>query len=307
MSQDNLEKITRRRGMIFLPNAITTAAMLSGFYSIQQSITGRFDHAAWALLLAAVLDMLDGRVARLTKSTSEFGEQYDSLADLISFGVAPAFLAFYWGLQTVFGELAWAVVFIYPTCAAIRLARFNVLTGSEESRKFFKGMPSPCAAGIPVIPVMVYLKYFGQGALTGSFAAGIYLVSVIVGALLMVSNIRFRTFKEINFTRYGMAPALAGLAVILSLLLVYPQATLFASLIAYLVLGIVEGGILYRMKEAEERKLRKELKKQERKERRLERRARRKARLRAVVSNVRRSEGSSRTEESKTKKRERMK
>jgi CDP-diacylglycerol--serine O-phosphatidyltransferase len=303
MSKDNLETIKRRRGIIFLPNAITTGAMLAGFYSIQQSIAGRFEHAAWALLLAAVLDMLDGRVARLTKSTSAFGEQYDSLADLISFGVAPAFLAYYWGLHTVFGELGWAIVFIYPTCAAIRLARFNVLTGSEESRKFFKGMPSPCAAGIPITPVMMHLKYFGGGPLASTGVAGIYLVAVLFAAVLMVSNIRFRTFKDVNFTKYGPVPALVGLAVILSFLIVRPQATLFASTIAYIIWGLVEGGILFRRREAQARKERRDLRRKKRQERRQARRDAQRAKLKAVGSDKEKREASGGSEGLKKKSR----
>lgn len=261
-------KEARSRAAIFLPNAVTTASMLFGFYSIQQSIAGNFVHATWALLISAVLDSLDGRIARLVKGTSEFGEEYDSLADLVSFGLAPAILSIKWGMAHHFGEYAWAAGFIYLAGTAIRLARFNVLIGDEMSKKFFKGMPSPCAAGIPVTPVMVYTKYVNNGVLENRGLALAYLVFVVLGGVLMISPIRFRTFKDVQFTKYGMVLPLFGFAIILCLLYIWPQATLFGALWAYLGWAFLEELFILRPMEKEERIKRKELRKKRREGRR---------------------------------------
>jgi CDP-diacylglycerol--serine O-phosphatidyltransferase len=228
--------------------------MLAGFYSIYHSFSFHFHHATWALMAALALDTLDGRIARLTKTTSAFGAQYDSMADLISFGFAPACLAHFWGFHTVFGECGWFIAFIYFACTAIRLARFNVLIDSEESRKFFKGMPGTIAAGIPVMTVMVYLRYFDDGPLKNTTGTIVYLIAVLLAALFMVSNIRFRTFKDVNFLKYGRLPVIAGVIVILTMLVFIFQITLLAGTIAYLIWGIVEGGVVHYMKKLKSRK-----------------------------------------------------
>jgi CDP-diacylglycerol--serine O-phosphatidyltransferase len=222
--------------------------MLAGFYSIYQSFSFRFHHATWALMIALALDALDGRIARLTKTSSAFGAQYDSMADLISFGFATACLAHFWGFHTILGEYGWIIAFIYLACAAIRLARYNVLIDSEESRKFFKGMPTTIAAGIPIMSVMVYLRYFGNGPLTNTTGTAVYLIAVLLAAAFMVSNIRFRTFKDINFLQYGPIPVIAGIAVILTMLVFIFEITLLSGTILYLIWGIVEGGIIHYIK-----------------------------------------------------------
>jgi len=272
----------RRRGAVFLPNIVTTASMFFGFYSIQQSILGNFIYASWSLLIAAVLDALDGRIARLVQGTSEFGEEYDSLADLVSFGLAPAILAIRWALAGHFGELGWAVGFIYLAGAAIRLARFNVLIGTEQSRSFFQGMPSPCAAGLPVTPVMVYTKYLGNGPLEFYSWAIVYLVAVTSAGILMVSPIRFRTFKDIKFTKYGIHLPLFGFAVIMSLLFLFPQATLFGATFAYISWAFLEEFLILRPKEREIRKKRREGRRRRRQERKLKKQKERQARIQLV-------------------------
>ncbi len=272
----------RIRPTVFIPNAVTTASMLFGFYSIQQSFHGEFVHATWGLLIAAVLDSLDGRIARLVKGTSEFGEQYDSLADLISFGVAPAILAIRWGLDQYFGETGWVIGFIYLAGAAIRLARFNILIGEEMSKSYFKGMPSPCAAGIPVLTVMVYNKYVGPGELAYPLAANIYLVAVVVAGLLMVSPIRFRTFKDIKFAKYGIHWPLFGVAVILGCLFRWPQATLFGGLFAYLGWAFLEELLILRPKEKELRAKRREARRKRREARRARKLAQKEAKMHLI-------------------------
>ena len=135
-----------RKGIYIIPNLITTTALFLGFSSIILSFQGDFKTAAWAILLAGIFDMLDGKVARLTNTTSKFGIEYDSLSDLISFGVAPGLLAFTWAFQP-FGKSGWVAAFLYVVCAALRLARFNVQSETVEKQKF-KGLPSPGAAGM---------------------------------------------------------------------------------------------------------------------------------------------------------------
>jgi len=273
----------KRKGALFLPNAITTASMLFGFYSIQQSILGNFINASWAILIAAVLDALDGRIARLVKGTSEFGEEYDSLADLVSFGLAPAILAIRWGLERFFGELAWAVGFIYLAGAAIRLARFNVLIGTEQSRTYFQGMPSPCASGLPVTPVMVYTKYVANSPLEFYSVAVAYLIAVVGAGVLMVSPIRFRTFKDIQFTKYGIHLPLFGFVIILACLFLWPQATLFGATIAYISWAFLEEFLIIRPKEKEIRAKRSEARRRRREERRQKKLKEKEAKMRIIA------------------------
>ena len=267
----------RRRGTIFLPNAITTGAMFFGFYAIMQAFNQKFEHAVWAIMAAGVCDMLDGRVARLVKGTSSFGEQYDSLSDLISFGFAPAMIAYYWALKP-FGKLGWAAAFLYLACTAIRLAKFNTLTGEEESRKYFRGLPSPAAAGLVITPIMMHLSYFPASYQGGSMAPdthlvrGLALVWVIFLSLLMVSNIRFRTFKDVRFTKYGPMVPLVGLAAVIAVFMAQPEETLFGVAMTYLVWGLVEGGVIVRRRERELRGALKEAKRQRRIQRKQEKR-----------------------------------
>jgi len=277
-----IEERKSRRGAILIPNAITTAAMAFGFYSIQQSLQGNFIHATWALFISAILDSLDGKIARLVKGTSEFGEQYDSLADLVSFGLAPGFLAISWGLGRFFGELGWAVGFVYLAGAAIRLARFNTLIGAEQSRAYFKGIPSPVAAGFPVVPVMVYSKYVSPIGLEHYALGIIYLFAVAGAGFLMVSPIRFRTFKDLQYTKYGIVPPLLGVVIILSALFVRPQLTLFGGLVAYLTWAFLEELLVLRPKEKELRAKRREARRKRREERKLRRRAERETKIRVI-------------------------
>jgi CDP-diacylglycerol--serine O-phosphatidyltransferase len=279
---------TLRRGIKFLPNAITTGAMFFGFFAVMMAIKGNFLYATWAVVAAAVCDLLDGRIARLTKSTSPFGAEYDSLSDLIAFGVAPAMIAYFWALKA-FDRLGWAVAFIYIACAAIRLAKFNTLTGEEESRRYFRGIPSPCAAGLVIVVVMMHMEYFpklyGQGAAglppEAYLVRGGMLIWVIGLSLLMVSNIRFRTFKDIKVTKYGPIVPLVGLASIIAIFMAKPHETLFAIAMTYLAIGLVEGGIIIRRREAELREEKRRARKERRRQRKLERKKARESRRKA--------------------------
>lgn len=186
----------RPRGIYLLPNLFTTAAMFAGFYAIVAAIGGRYSDAALAVFIAGVLDGLDGRVARMTGTQSDFGVQYDSLSDLVSFGVAPALVLYTWSLSSLaeygslWGKVGWAAAFIYAACAAMRLARFNTQVGVADKR-YFQGLASPAAAGLCMSFVWTIEKF----DLSGIDVQFISPVIAVVAGLLMVSNIRYFSFK----------------------------------------------------------------------------------------------------------------
>lgn len=196
----------RRRGIFLLPNLLTTAALFSGFYAIIAGMGGDFVNAAVAIIAAGIFDGLDGRVARLTNTTSAFGVQYDSLSDMVSFGLAPALVMFSWGLQPI-GKYGWAVAFAFSACAALRLARFNTEAASADKR-YFTGLASPAAAGL--IATTVWVGYQVEIGIELSALVG---VGTLIIALLMVSNIRYYSFKGIDFR--GRVPFWVILAVVL--------------------------------------------------------------------------------------------
>ena len=222
-----------RRGVYLLPSMFTLANMFCGYACIVHAMRGEFVTAAPFIGLAIVVDMLDGRIARMTGTTSQFGIEFDSLADIISFGVAPAILAFSWGLQPL-GRLGWAAGFIFVAAAATRLARFNIQAGSHDKR-FFVGMPSPAAAGVPAATVYAY----PWGFQTYPEALPV-LAMVIVPALLMVSTIRFRSFKNLDFGVRRSYPVLLVAAVFLALLAAHPESVLVVLAYGYLASAFVE-------------------------------------------------------------------
>lgn len=189
----------RPRGIYLLPNLFTTAAMFAGFYAIVASIGGRYVDAAIAVFVAAILDGLDGRVARLTGTQSDFGVQYDSLSDLVSFGIAPALVLYTWSLDNLqaygpgWGKVGWAAAFIYAACAALRLARFNTQVGVADKR-YFQGLASPAAAGL----CMSFVWAIENGNLYGLSVNEVDFVTpfvAVLAGLLMVSRIRYFSFK----------------------------------------------------------------------------------------------------------------
>jgi len=192
VSQDG-KKISRK-GIYLLPNLLTLGALFAGFYAIIAGMNGNFNAAGWAILIAAVMDGLDGRVARMTNTQSAFGAQFDSLADMVSFGVAPALIVFSWVLSTL-GNAGWAASFIFMSCAALRLARFNVQLGTVDKR-FFVGLQSPVAAGLVTFVVWVAHRYEIE---PGYWVAVSTALLTAVTGLLMVSNYRYYSFKEIHF------------------------------------------------------------------------------------------------------------
>jgi CDP-diacylglycerol--serine O-phosphatidyltransferase len=216
-----------RRGAYLLPSLFTMANMFCGYACIVFAMRGEFAVAAPFIGFAIVLDMLDGRIARLTGATSDFGIEFDSLADVISFGVAPSILAFAWGLHPL-GRLGWAAAFIFAAAAAVRLARFNIQTGHVDKR-YFVGMPSPAAAAVPASTVFAYPIGFHTYA-----EAVPVLAMVVVPAVLMVSTIRFRSFKTFNWQARRSYPVLFLIALGMALLASQPEIILVVVAYTYL-------------------------------------------------------------------------
>lgn len=189
----------RRRGIYLLPNLLTTGALFAGFYSIVAAIDGNFQNAAWAIYIAMFLDGLDGRVARMTSTASEFGKEYDSLSDMVSFGLAPALVTYQWGVERLseygmlWGRLGWLAAFLYAAAAAFRLARFNT-NSAWQDRRYFQGLSSPAAAAAVGSMVWVSAAYEIEGLV--ALVAGITITAV--AGLLMMSRFRYLSFKDIR-------------------------------------------------------------------------------------------------------------
>ncbi len=222
-----------RRGVYLLPNLLTSASLFGGFYSIVASFDGRYEVAAVAILVSAVFDCVDGRIARLTGTTSKFGMEYDSLSDLISFGLAPGVLIFTWALRP-FGRYGWLAAFLYVVCSALRLARFNVQITSIESKRF-NGLPVPAAA-VTVASTVLLLFYLGQGDTARHITV---LALVYLLALLMVSNVKFYSFKELSLSKRMPFRLLVGVIFVFIVIAAEPQAMLFTLSFGYIVSGPV--------------------------------------------------------------------
>ena len=222
-----------RRGVYLLPSMFTMGSMFCGYACIVYAMRGEFGTAAPFIGFAIVIDMLDGRIARMTGTTSAFGVEFDSLADIISFGVAPAILTFAWGLQPL-GRLGWAAGFLFVAAAAVRLARFNIQTGSHDKR-YFVGMPSPAAAGILAATVFAY-----PSGVQVYVEALPVLAMIIVPALLMVSTVRFRSFKNLDLQARRKYPVLLLVALGLVLLAAQPEIVLVVLAYGYLGATLVE-------------------------------------------------------------------
>jgi CDP-diacylglycerol--serine O-phosphatidyltransferase len=221
----------RRRGIFLLPNLFTTGALFAGFYAIVQAMNGRFDQAAIAIFVAMVLDGLDGRVARLTKTQSAFGAEYDSLADMVSFGAAPALVVYEWALRGL-GKLGWIAAFVYVAGAALRLARFNTMLDVADKR-YFQGLPSPAAAALVAGFVWIIDDYAIDPE---SIRWSAWVVTVFAG-VTMVSNLKYYSFKTINLRR--SVPFVVPLLILLvfALLSYQPSIVLFGGFVAYALSG----------------------------------------------------------------------
>jgi CDP-diacylglycerol---serine O-phosphatidyltransferase len=235
MSEDNLNPSPisppKKRGIYILPNLFTTAALFSGFYAIISAIQQDFKIAAISIFVAMILDMLDGRIARMTNTQSAFGAEYDSLSDMISFGVAPALLMYQWSLNS-FGELGWLAAFVYTAATALRLARFNTQVGTMD-KAYFQGLASPAAAALIAGTVWLGTFYQIQGSSIIFFT---FPITVLAG-VLMVSNIRYRSFKD--FDLKGRIPFIKVLFIVLIFVFIAikPSHTLFFFFFGYALSG----------------------------------------------------------------------
>jgi CDP-diacylglycerol--serine O-phosphatidyltransferase len=227
------------RGVYVLPNLITTAGLFSGFYSVIASLRGDFQIAALAIMAANVFDALDGRIARVTKTTSRFGIEYDSLCDLVAFGVAPGILVYRWALEP-WGTLGWLAASLYVTCGALRLARFNVQFDNVEKRHFV-GLPIPAAAEVIVTTVLLYYYFGGEGA---TYRHLVVLLIVYALGALMVSNVPYFSFKEIHLYRRQPFWVLIVVILMLKLLIAEPQLFLFTGFLLYAASGPVRWLVL---------------------------------------------------------------
>ncbi|PLX93840.1 MAG: CDP-diacylglycerol--serine O-phosphatidyltransferase [Desulfuromonas sp.] len=232
------EEITRsdkrenlRKGVYLLPNLITSGSLFAGFYVIIASTNGDFVRAAWFILLSAILDGLDGKVARMTGTTSKFGVELDSLADVVAFGVAPGVLMYTWALKP-FGKLGWLAAFIYVVCGALRLARFNVQVTTVESKRFI-GLPIPAAASIVATCVLLFYELGG----TGTIKKVSVVLLVFLLAFLMVSNIKYFSLKDPGLFKRQPFIMLVVAIILLIVIVAQPEIMLFCIGMSYLASG----------------------------------------------------------------------
>ena len=225
----------RRKGIYILPNLFTLAALFGGFYSIVMAMNGSFTLAAYGVLFAMLFDSLDGRVARMTNTQSAFGEQMDSLSDMVSFGVAPALIAYIWALKGL-GRWGWIAAFVDCSCAALRLARFNVNTGVVDKR-WFQGLPSPAAAALVVGFIWVMDDYGvvrGQdGTITWYAMSWVMFALTLYAGLTMVTNAPFYSFKDINFKRSVPFAVVVSIPLVIALINIHAPSVLFAVFAIY--------------------------------------------------------------------------
>ena len=228
-----------KKGIYVLPNLFTTANLFCGFYSAIASMKGMYEIAAVAILIAVVLDSLDGRIARMTHTTSRFGGEYDSLCDLVTFGVAPSLLVYNWSLLA-YGKWGWLGAFLFCVCGALRLARFNVQIGVIDSR-VFNGLPIPGAAAVLATGVLLFYYLGGEGR----FSNLSVMIVVIAHSLFMVSSIKYYSFKDLNF--FSRKPFMSFVLIVLILVIVVaePQIMMFTFAFGYSLSGPVWA--LYRL------------------------------------------------------------
>jgi CDP-diacylglycerol--serine O-phosphatidyltransferase len=228
---DNNTPTPRHKGIYVLPNLFTLAALFGGFYAIVMAMNARFDLAAIGVFCAMVLDSLDGRVARMTNTQSEFGAQMDSLADMVSFGAAPALIVYEWALKDL-GRWGWVAAFVYCACAALRLARFNVNTEVIDKR-FFQGLPSPAAAALVIgfMWIMLELGFAGKDVSWLMFVVALY------AGLTMVTNVPFYSFKDMHFKKTVPFVVLVAIALVIAVIGLHPPSVLFVIFMLYGVSG----------------------------------------------------------------------
>ena len=228
----NDKRATGRKGIYFLPSLFTTAGLFFGFYAIIQATLGQFEKAAIALLIAMIMDGLDGRVARWTNTASDFGKEYDSLVDVIAFGLAPALVMYFWSLQVI-GKAGWLVVFLYAAATALRLARFNTLV--IKDKRYFYGIPCPAAAAF----VVFWVWNFNESGIDGPTMPWFSAAATLILAVLMVSNLKFRSFKDFDLINRIPFAILVAFAVVFALIFFDPPRVLFLLAFGYAASGPV--------------------------------------------------------------------
>ncbi len=221
-----------QKGIYFLPSLFTTAGLFFGFYAIIQATQGNFERAAIGLLVAMIMDGLDGRVARWTNTASDFGKEYDSLVDLIAFGLAPALVMYFWSLQVI-GKIGWLTTFLYAAATALRLARFNTLVIKDS--RYFYGIPCPAAAAF----VVFWVWNFHESGIDGKSMPWISAIATLILAVLMVSNLKFRSFKDFDLINRIPFAILIAFVVIFALIFFDPPRALFLMAFAYAASGPV--------------------------------------------------------------------
>ncbi|MBE0599137.1 MAG: CDP-diacylglycerol--serine O-phosphatidyltransferase [Desulfuromonadales bacterium] len=220
-----------RRGVYILPNLFTTGNLFAGFYGIVSAMNGNYQVAAWFILISAIFDALDGKVARLTGTTSKFGVEYDSLVDLVAFGVAPGLLMYAWALKP-FGKLGWLAAFLYVVCGALRLARFNVQVTTVESKRFV-GLPIPAAASMVAACVLLFYHLGGSGTIQKVSI----LILIYVLAFLMVSNFRYYSFKDPELFKRQPFGFLVLAIFLIIVIVAQPEIMFFTLFVIYTISG----------------------------------------------------------------------
>ncbi|WP_374258024.1 CDP-diacylglycerol--serine O-phosphatidyltransferase [Aquabacterium sp.] len=220
----------RRKGIYILPNLFTLAALFGGFYAIVMAMNGQFEQAAIGVFCAMVLDSLDGRVARMTNTQSAFGEQMDSLSDMVSFGAAPALIVYEWALKDM-GKLGWIAAFVYCSGAALRLARFNTNIAVVDKR-FFQGLPSPAAAAL-VMGLIWVVTDVGENATSLPWMVWLACAFTLYAGLTMVTNVPFYSFKDVNFRRTVPFIAVVAIALGIAVITIHPPIVLFGVFVVY--------------------------------------------------------------------------
>ena len=221
----------RRKGIYILPNLFTLAALFGGFYAIVMAMNGRFEQAAIGVFCAMVLDSLDGRVARMTNTQSTFGEQMDSLSDMVSFGAAPALVVYEWALKGM-GKLGWLAAFVYCSSAALRLARFNTNIAVVDKR-FFQGLPSPAAAAIVMAFIWIMDDLGFKGVVEGAWLEWLAFCITLYAGLTMVTNVPFYSFKDVSFKRSVPFIVIVAIALGIAVINIHPPAVLFGLFVIY--------------------------------------------------------------------------
>jgi CDP-diacylglycerol--serine O-phosphatidyltransferase len=235
-SEQKTSQVKPRKGIYMLPNLVTLAALFGGFYSIVMAMNDRFDAATMGVFCAMILDSLDGRVARMTNTQSAFGEQMDSLADMVSFGAAPALISYEWALKGL-GRWGWIAAFLYCACAALRLARFNVNT-SVIDKRFFQGLPSPAAAAV----IAGFIWLINEAGVDGASVSWFMFAICLFSGLSMVTNAPYYSFKDVQMKRSVPFATIVLLALIIAAINIDPPTVLFALFVVYALSGYVVYG-----------------------------------------------------------------